>query len=60
MYSTLQYYLTYSNLIVNGIIPLLLLLFLNLKVYKRWTIFGLNIIFLIILGKGEKKNPKKK
>lgn len=32
---TFQYYLTYCNLVVNGVTPLLLLLFLNLKIYSR-------------------------
>ena len=43
-YLLFQYYLTYSNLIVNGVGPLLLLLALNIKIY---SILIKNILFWI-------------
>ena len=50
----IQVYLTYSNMIIHGIFPLLFLVIVNSKIYFRWHIFHLrwyHIFVAVVLNK---------
>ena len=38
----LQLYLTYSNLLINGLLPLTLIIIINTKIYHRFGIISTN------------------
>ena len=50
----IQVYLTYSNMIIHGIFPLLFLVIVNSKIYFRWHIFlfrRYHIFVAVVLNK---------